>query len=257
MPEPELKISHADHLKVVKDDCARCHTSLPEPAPAAAAYTAPRMATCLGCHNHQDDYDAGKCEQCHKDLSRYALRPLTASFSHEAGWLRGHKRVARSEAETCAKCHEQTFCADCHAKTVAAPIELEYPERVDREFIHRGDYLTKHTLDARSEPETCARCHGTSFCQSCHVAQNLTPDAPNPRSPHPPGWAFPTSADFHGPAARRDINSCAACHDQGARSNCVGCHKVGGVGGNPHPPGWTDRHGPAEINTNSMCRTCH
>jgi hypothetical protein len=77
------------------------------------------------------------------------------------------------------------------------------------------------------------------------------------RSPHPPGFSFPGSPDFHGPAARRDIASCASCHDQGAASNCVSCHRVGGIGGNPHPASWLARHDAREIAGNGMCLACH
>ena len=41
------------------------------------------------------------------------------------------------------------------------------------------------------------------------------------------------------------------------RSICIDCHKVGGVGGDPHPAGWTNRHPRDEINRNPMCLTCH
>jgi hypothetical protein len=40
-------------------------------------------------------------------------------------------------------------------------------------------------------------------------------------------------------------------------SNCVQCHRVGGVGGNPHPMGWTARHGTEEIDRSTMCLFCH
>jgi hypothetical protein len=32
---------------------------------------------------------------------------------------------------------------------------------------------------------------------------------------------------------------------------------VGGIGGNPHPAGWTDRHPRSEIAQNGMCGYCH
>jgi hypothetical protein len=63
---------------------------------------------------------------------------------------------------------------------------------------------------------------------------------------------FSTSNE-HGRAARRDIASCAACHDQGAASNCVRCHKVGAFGGSPHPPGWRS----SQPTTAESCAICH
>jgi hypothetical protein len=217
---------------------------------------APPMDACLSCHEHKQEYSAGRCGGCHLDLRKYRLEPLS-TFSHQGDFVRELGASARATAETCAQCHEQTFCSDCHAKTVSTKIEVKFPERVDSYFIHRNDFISRHAVEAQAEPATCRRCHGSSFCENCHQAQNLTPFGSNPRDPHPSGWSFPGSANFHGTAARRDILSCAGCHDQGAQSICVDCHKVGGVGGNPHPPGWEARHGRDEMMHNGMCHACH
>jgi hypothetical protein len=74
-------------------------------------------------------------------------------------------------------------------------------------------------------------------------------------NPHPPGWvgADTRSSDFHGSHARRDILSCAGCHEQGPATNCIRCHTVGAYGGNPHPSGWQSARG----RQSSMCRYCH
>jgi hypothetical protein len=125
---------------------------------------------------------------------------------------------------------------------------------VDRAFIHRDDFLSRHPLEARADEASCARCHGNDFCSSCHQKNGLTPGAANGVNPHPSGFGL---GPAHGAAARRDINSCAACHDQGAASNCVSCHRVGGVGGDPHPPSFSARHPREEISRNAMCQTCH
>ena len=250
----EVKFAHKPHIEKVKEDCSVCHKSLPDPS--RHKDYAPAMASCLRCHNHREDYDNGRCNLCHNDLSRYPLKPV-ADFSHQGNWVREHSRDARASVATCATCHDQTFCADCHAKTVATRVEIKYSEKVASDFIHRDDYVPRHMLDAKSDPTRCARCHGTSFCDNCHTAQNLTPHAANPRDPHPAGWAFPASPQFHGPEARSDISQCAPCHDQGPRSICINCHKVGGIGGNPHPTGFTDRHPHAEIQKNGMCLYCH
>jgi Cytochrome c7 and related cytochrome c len=251
-PAPAIQLSHADHLARVKDDCSACHKKLPNPV--RTTDLTPTMNSCLSCHEHRRDYDAGRCRACHLDLKRYPLAPV-AAFSHAGDFVHEHARPARAADATCAECHEQTFCADCHARTVATKIETKMPERVGADFIHRDDFLGRHAIEARADEASCARCHGESFCQSCHTAQNLTPLGANPRDPHPPGWSFPGSVQFHGPAARRDIASCASCHDQGARSVCVDCHRSGGIGGNPHPPGWPHRRD--EIARNNMCLVCH
>ncbi len=252
--EPSLRMSHAKHIDLVKEKCDTCHTALPNPLRAAEA--APAMAACLNCHEHKVEYDEGRCNGCHVDLQRKPLEPISR-FTHQGNFVREHARPARAATATCAECHEQTFCSDCHANTVSTKIEDKQFERVDRDFIHRNDFLSRHSVEAQADPVTCARCHGTSFCDSCHRAQNLTPQATNPRDPHPSGWLWPASAQFHGVEARRDISQCAACHDQGTQSICLDCHKVGGSGGNPHPAGWTARHGRNEIARNGMCVACH
>ena len=256
--ERTLRLSHADHIERVKENCAACHLTLPEPVPAGAHAepTVPPMSTCTGCHEHAVEFAAGACSPCHVDLRKFPLRPVSL-FSHQGNFVRQHGPIARSTAEGCAACHDQTFCADCHARTVAVPVEVKFPEQVAGDFIHRADYVSRHAIEARADEGMCRRCHGPSFCDTCHQANNLTPLSLNPRSPHPPDFSFPGSPNSHGPLARRDIAACASCHDQGARSNCVDCHKVGGVGGDPHPAGWTKHHPRDDIHGNPMCLTCH
>jgi hypothetical protein len=252
-PDPAIVLDHKAHIERVKEKCEVCHKQLPNPVRSAA--TRPTMDSCTQCH--QDTLREGKCKQCHLDLSRYQLRPVSL-FSHQGDFLHEHPRAARASSESCASCHEQSFCADCHAQTVSTKIETKFPERVDRYFIHRDDFISRHMIEARWDSASCRRCHGSSFCEDCHRVQNLTPLGQNPRDPHPPGWAMPGGGpEFHGTAARRDIVSCAACHDQGARSICVDCHKVGGIGGDPHPAGWENRHPHSEISGNNLCLTCH
>jgi len=252
--EPAIHVNHAAHLPRTKEECSECHTSLPNPV--RTRQTAPPMSACLSCHEHRKEYDEGRCDGCHTDLSRYGTRPVSV-FSHQSDFVHNHAAPARSASATCAQCHEQTHCADCHARTVSTPIEVKFPERVFSNFIHRNDFISRHATEASADQASCRRCHGSSFCEDCHRVQNLAPQGSNARDPHPQGWSFPGSANFHGTAARRDIASCAACHDQGARSICVDCHKEGGIGGNPHPPGWSDRHGRDEIGRNGMCLACH
>jgi hypothetical protein len=252
--EPTLIFNHAKHLE--KDEkCEVCHLALPERGQIAKPV--PPMKTCLGCHVHQAQFDGGQCSVCHKDLTKFPLKPTTL-FSHQGNFTRAHPEIARSTSASCAVCHEQRFCADCHAaRTVPMKIEEIIPERVDRNFIHWGDFISRHQIEARANPASCLKCHPTSFCEKCHKEQRLTPDATNPLNPHPAGWLTPGSPSFHGTQARRDIVSCAGCHDQGAASNCVSCHRVGGPGGNPHPASFTAKHPPSDINRNPMCLTCH
>jgi hypothetical protein len=253
--EPYLIMNHAKHLE--KDEkCEVCHLVLP--ARGQLDRPVPPMKTCLGCHDpHQKQFDNGQCYACHVDLTHFPLKPNTA-FSHQANFTRLHPQIAKSTSAACDTCHQQTFCADCHAaRTRPMKVEEILPDRPDRNFIHWGDFLTRHSIEARGNEAACQKCHPVSFCTDCHRKQRLTSDSDNPLNPHPSGWLTPGSPSFHGSEARKDIVSCAACHDQGAASNCVSCHRVGGPGGDPHPPGFTSKHPATEINRNSMCVSCH
>ncbi len=255
--EPRLKLDHAAHIERVKEDCSQCHSQLSEPrhpAPVSDGH-----AACLKCHDHSQQYADAQCATCHVDLASYPLRPVS-EVSHQGDFLRRHAGVARAATQSCASCHDQNFCLDCHAKTAMVPIETKLVDRPDRRFIHRQDFLGRHSVDARSDPASCQRCHSTgqnSSCETCHQQEHVAAGSPSARNPHPPGWGLPGSGAFHGDAARRNIASCAACHDQGDQSNCVSCHKVGGIGGDPHPAGFRSRHNLSEARTDGRCFACH
>jgi hypothetical protein len=252
---PDLGFSHADHLERVDNECETCHVG------AADATQLPlepiTMDTCLECHNHQAQYDRAECTPCHTTFREVPLRAV-AEFEHGAGWMGQHGMLARSEGMACYQCHTESQCAECHSQVAPAMSVRLYPDQVDRTLLHRGDWLSTHAIEARADADMCGRCHEPStFCQDCHTEQGRTPLVADPRSPHPPGWVGPGGDNFHGREARLQINSCASCHDQGPASNCVQCHAVGRVGGNPHPEGWDDRHELEDAAGDPMCRVCH
>ncbi len=254
----EIRFDHSAHLKrVPKADCTACHKELPEPGQPWK--TTPPMAACTACHQHKVDFAEARCTPCHVSLKRFPLKPVT-EFAHEGNWVKDHGRLAKGSAATCAACHEQTYCAQCHtAETGPMRPEIRFPEKVETDFIHRADFISRHQIEAQANPASCRKCHGSYFCDSCHMEQGISTRSPtlSSRLVHPPGWAPatapPGTRSLHGDAARANILSCAGCHDQGAASVCVLCHKVtGGVGVNIHPPGFkrTDK-------TKAMCRVCH
>ena len=252
--EPRLKLDHAAHIELVKEDCTKCHSRLSEPrhpAPVSDGH-----AACLQCHNHAQQYADASCATCHVDLAAYPLQPLTQE-SHQGDFLRRHGVVARATGASCGTCHDQNSCLDCHARTNMVKVETRLVDRPDRSFIHRNDFLGRHSVEARADPASCQRCHSVTTCETCHQQSHVAGGSPNARNPHPPGWGLPGSGAFHGDAARRDIQSCASCHDQGDASNCVQCHKVGGVGGDPHPAGFGRRHNLAEARSDGRCVACH
>lgn len=252
--ERTLTFSHADHVFQVDGKCQVCHQRLPEKGDLKAP--APPMSACTGCHNHEEDFAQAKCSPCHVDLRRFPLKPIS-DYAHKGDFKKRHGALARTSADTCATCHDQTYCVDCHspATTPGGPV-VRWPELVERNFIHRGDFTSRHMIEAQANPASCTKCHGAAFCESCHAREGIAaPNAPftSGRVPHPSGWS---AGSQHGAAARRNIVVCAACHQQNADQVCVMCHHVGGPGGNPHPAGFLKRHDLDDA-SKGICRTCH
>jgi hypothetical protein len=253
-PERRLRFSHASHTGKVKE-CASCHPK--------SGRRMPGHETCNSSACHQKSYKAMSCEQCHEDLSRYAVRPLLAGLKHGPGFARSHGAQARQSVKACTQCHDQTYCAECHGQAQAAAPSILWPEKVDRGFVHRGDFVSRHMIEARAQPQSCAKCHGQRHCRSCHALAGLAPTVEKSiaggvnRAHHPAGWNTTGSPDHHGRRARQDIRGCATCHDRGGRSSCIGCHRVGGSGGSPHPAGWSWRNKTALCRSTAMCASCH
>lgn len=248
-----IRFSHEQHLKLsaVRGQCVSCHAGIASPAGDATGF--PPMATCLGCHVHQKQFDQAECTPCHAQGDLERMLPETFMV-HDQSWVRQHGAEAATSGALCNQCHSQEDCTSCHVEQSLA-IERRIPDRITPELVHRGDFLTRHAIEAMSQPTTCLRCHSPSSCDSCHVERGVSGARLGAINPHPPGWVGgnPASRDFHGRAARRDILSCASCHDQGPATNCIRCHKVGGPGGNPHPSGWRSARSPDA----AMCRYCH
>lgn len=253
----KLSFSHAAHAKRVKG-CDTCHPK------AGEGITVPGHETCNTSGCHEKTFAALRCRQCHEDMQRYREKTI-AQLKHGPGWERAHGTLAKQATEACVQCHDQTYCAECHAAgTAPARASILFPEQIQRGFIHRGSFLARHAVEARSAPHTCRKCHGQRHCRSCHalngLAEQVSDKLPGGRTRtayHSAGWMTPASTDFHGHRARQDIARCASCHDRGGQSNCVGCHRVGGMGGNPHPPGWGWRDKAGQCRNSSMCATCH
>ncbi|MCB9597290.1 MAG: hypothetical protein H6719_31485 [Sandaracinaceae bacterium] len=246
----DIRFDHEDHDDPESGRCVSCHgedmTSLATFEPGR-----PPMDTCTSsCH--ADDMRSLACARCHQDLHQYSLNDV-ALVDHGIGFLRRHGARARADAALCSQCHEPTFCEDCHLTAQGPPLEVYDPALVYRDFVHRGDFTARHGVEAGLERGTCARCHGVSFCDGCHTASGIGGSVA-PGSPHPPGWLDPLSSVGHAREARRDLLGCVSCHESDAERTCVPCHRVGGVAGNPHPPGFGASMDPL---LHGVCRACH
>ncbi len=245
-----LRFAHAPHLGATLGQCGRCHAGVVDDRPEP-----PSMATCLGCHDHQADYDVRRCDGCHVDLEAEAPRPASHAV-HGVDFTARHGTFAGAQRDYCATCHGERFCAGCHGVSVPAlPARLAF-DRVGLgvNALHRAGFRARHAEEARANPGSCTSCHVPASCASCHAARGVAARGALTRGPHPEDWVGRTPAENrHGRAARLDPVGCAACHDGAGEQLCVGCHKVGGVGGSVHPPGWRS----AKRMSERPCRLCH
>ena len=251
-----LLFSHEAHLPRVKGDCLACHTSIPK-SDAYGQHSPPGMETCTPCHEAQ--MAKNQCTSCHERERLAGIRPARF-LSHEGDWVQRHKDRALGSTATCAQCHTQNYCVDCHNRYETLKPSTKYPDQVTRQLIHRGDFVSRHAIEARGSAAQCLTCHSVSSCDSCHALQGVSYAATASggqglsRTPHSLNFMDRTASDFHGRAARRDIVACASCHDQGPATNCIACHKSGRYGGNPHPAGFSSN---LDRRTTPMCQWCH
>lgn len=255
-PRPDayaITFDHDRHLSMTKigGQCVKCHQGVSS-TPGRSMF--PPMSNCLNCHEHQEQFAQNDCRACHATNEVHTLKPVTF-LPHDQRWPKRHGEFVRDNPAACTVCHAQTYCDTCHDTAQSLRPELRNPDAIGREFVHRFDFLSRHGIEARSQPGQCNSCHTRTECDACHTRSGVSAGAEFGRNPHPTNWASGSgaAANLHGREARRDIASCAACHDQGPVTNCIRCHKVGGFGGSPHPPGWRTTQAP----DSSSCTACH
>lgn len=251
-PYGEISFNHDKHLSMgpIQGQCVPCHAGVVRTDEA----TIPPMSQCFTCHEHEAEWQRGQCAPCHEKRDLQRTMPQTF-LRHDAAFMKQHGSDAATQPELCQSCHAESDCQACHDMTQGVAVEVRRVEKIEANLVHRGDFMVRHSIEAQSQSARCASCHEPAECDACHVARGVSGNAVGGRNPHPPGWADGNvgGSDFHGTVARRDLLSCAGCHEQGPATNCIRCHKVGAYGGNPHPHGWKSAREPAS----QMCRYCH
>jgi hypothetical protein len=230
------KFSHAQHLAMEGVDCDRCHGALNDTMMVGTAKGSIGHPVCFACH---DGKTAPKeCEACHSDMSR--LRPL----DHDTDYMHTHQFAARGSAGRCEECHRQSeSCGECHyGENVLFP-------------SHPRNYAYTHAQDARKHENDCVSCHSNeTFCNDCHASEGIRP------TNHDNQWT--SGANHHAAEAKRDIQYCAACHQED-EPVCVRCHQDRAPGkGNDRSihPGNFDQygvHGPWHDDSSYYCYDCH
>lgn len=232
----DIVFSHKQHLESQKLECAACHAGIEKSEKPSVAFL-PGMASCYSCHN--DVKAANACESCHPRVE--TMLPL----SHRSpDWAKEHKRLVRAEhtSNDCASCHTENFCQTCHAEptlqlTSGAParsVQENRPEPAGKnplviQNVHELNYVFLHSLDLRAKQSDCYSCHNQqTFCAECHARnQDAGFAAPFPLSHRAPDFVRlgPGGGGQHAVLARRDMESCASCHDvEGRDPVCLTCH---------------------------------
>lgn len=253
---PGIRFSHKAHLARKlpdgkKADCFTCHAGVKESKKVSQDRRPAMFNTCGQCH--RKDFRREDCRRCHTVLPETGAAPTTV-YDHTGDWMRRHGPAARGSETVCGHCHKPATCDECHgrAKIAVPPSRLNLANQ-DRNYQHRGDFFTRHRVEAKLDSKQCLTCHDRSNCSDCHQRMGVFATERGKGNPHPAEWLGPAGAAFHGQAARRNPLACATCHDQGAASNCVICHKVGAAGGSPHPPGWSSN----QAKSAPGCAPCH
>ena len=109
------------------------------------------------------------CTKCHGNNKR----PVDfEKYNHTVFFTESHRLAAYQDERICSLCHEQSFCNNCHATRVELLPSLKNQTENYRRMQHRGDYRTRHPIDARIDPTSCFRCHGAPkaarTCVPCH-----------------------------------------------------------------------------------------
>ena len=93
-------------------------------------------------------------------------------FNHTLYFAANHRQVVYQSQQACYMCHTQSHCNDCHGVCVELKPSIKNQTDTRRWMPHRGDYLTRHIIDARVNPTSCFRCHGNprtaKTCKPCH-----------------------------------------------------------------------------------------
>jgi hypothetical protein len=245
-----LTFAHARHVPKLGGQCVPCHAAAGKIDQRALR---PPMAQCFGCHTHKDQWSTRDCDSCHANLPAELGRPAS-HVVHEGDFVREHGVRAAAGKDLCATCHGEGFCASCHGVTTAVlPWRLAF-DRPSLTGLHRAGFKARHADESRANPGLCTTCHDSErFCQDCHTRSGRVAGTGFTRSPHPEGWVRARGGE-HGRAARLDPGGCASCHGGAGEALCVGCHRVGGPGGNPHGRGFSSA---LDKGRDEPCRLCH
>ena len=275
-PVRELCFSHQQHVEDQKVTCETCHNAIDD-ASTVTGKLVPSMTTCAICHNGVKTTSA--CEKCHTNFA--SLRPAE---HNRTDFVHDHKRLARMADAKCGMCHSQETCIDCHNGTELVKVSIIGHDLVSQQSprltaIDRGQgmRLTKvhdlnfrftHGVAVKDKTMECRTCHNErEFCSTCHEAGgNINQGSIKPSSHTLANFktlGVGSGGGEHARLAKRDIESCAACHStDGADPVCITCHTdadgVKGTDPRTHERGFMlINHGIWHSDPGTNCYVCH
>jgi c(7)-type cytochrome triheme protein len=276
-----LIFNHSFHLDKQKLDCDKCHKGVKVVEYAEdSSQPFPIMEDCYSCHNDTKEA-TNACEACH--VSTAELIPQ----SHKSvDFIHTHRFAARETNANCVMCHNQNnnSCQTCHDATSGitennTPNNFYQPyapnnfkdgskqQQISR--VHDLNYVYTHGIDAKGRIDECQTCHQVeTFCVQCHQSDNedFSMSGTVPFSHLQNDFmriGVGSGGGEHAVLARRDIESCVACHDvQGGDPTCIRCHMdpdgIKGTNPRTHPSGFMhDVHGDWHETSSSICYNCH
>jgi c(7)-type cytochrome triheme protein len=276
----ELFFNHKFHFEDQKIECESCHKGFKQvDYSSELSNPNPLMEDCYSCHNDKT-IAANDCESCHKSTADLIPQNHKSSM-----FITAHKFQATAFDANCVMCHDKNnSCEDCHAGgsmltgqntsrdfyqpySPSTFIDGAKQQKINR--VHELNYRFVHGIDAKGKTNDCQSCHQVeTFCASCHQSES---------NDFALGGILPAShlknnfftigpgsgGGDHALLARRDIESCASCHDvQGADPTCITCHldSDGIIGTNPktHARNFMrDVRGDWHDSEGSVCYNCH
>lgn len=194
-----------------------------------------------------------ECNDCHKSEG--------VAPNHDADFVRGHRVLASRAGNNCSQCHPQAWCLDCHqGGGTGDDLSQSNAGRDYKPKSHRSGWLQIHPIKAQDNQQQCYRCHDQKYCTACHSKLPQTGLKSMGFVSHRTlgaGSATPQWGSEHGREARRNLQACQTCHEDG--SVCKNCHSTKsatGGGVNPHPRGF--KAGNYKDRSNSkVCLQCH
>lgn len=276
----EIIFSHKFHVSENETECIVCHKGLNKVDYAFESGTSiPNMATCTSCHNDKSVATI-ECGVCHTKTDE--LLPESHKL---ASFENNHAFSASNGNSDCAVCHNNNFCEACHSATVMiteantakdfytpySPFKYKENAKVQQiTLVHELNYRYSHGIDAKGKEAKCQTCHSLeTFCSECHNAEGTGDYAMGgfvPYSHTQPNFTtigVGTGGGEHATLAKRDIESCTACHDiNGGDPNCILCHNdpdgIKGTNPKTHDLGFMkDVQGDWHDDPGSVCFTCH